>query len=72
VRGRGLLLGLKLNVPSAAFLSALRERRLLAVGATENVVRLLPPLIVAENHLEEAVSALSDACAFFEAKRKAV
>ena len=72
VRGQGLLLGLKLNVPSAAFLSALRERRLLAVGATENVVRLLPPLTVAENHLEEAVAALSDACASFEAKRKAV
>ena len=72
IRGRGLLLGLKLNVPNAAFLARLRENRLLAVGATENVARLSPPLNIEERHIKEAMAALSDACASFETERKAV
>ena len=46
VRGEGLLLGLKLHVPAAAFVARAREHGLLVVGSTENVVRLVPPLIV--------------------------
>ena len=72
VRGQGLLLGLKLNVPSAEFLSRLRDNYMLAVGATENVIRIVPPLIVNESHLDEAMAALTTTCASFEAKRKAV
>jgi acetylornithine/N-succinyldiaminopimelate aminotransferase len=72
IRGQGLLLGLKLNVPSAAFLDRLRGNRMLGVGATENVVRLAPPLIINESHLDEAVAALSRTCASFEAERQAV
>ncbi|HXJ03378.1 MAG TPA: aspartate aminotransferase family protein [Micropepsaceae bacterium] len=72
VRGRGLLLGLKLHVPAAAFIAKLRENRLLAVGATENVARLLPPLNIEEQHVKEAMGALMAACAAFETERKAV
>jgi acetylornithine/N-succinyldiaminopimelate aminotransferase len=72
VRGQGLLLGLKLHVPAAAFLARLRESGLLAVGATENVVRLAPPLIIDESHMSEAVQALSAACVSFETERQAV
>jgi acetylornithine/N-succinyldiaminopimelate aminotransferase len=72
VRGRGLLLGLKLHVPAAAFIARLRENRLLAVGATENVARLLPPLNIEEQHVKEALTALSSACAAFETDRQAV
>ena len=72
VRGRGLLLGLRLHVPAAAFMAHLRESRLLSVGATENVVRLLPPLNIEEQHVKEALTALSSACAAFETERKAV
>jgi acetylornithine/N-succinyldiaminopimelate aminotransferase len=72
VRGRGLLLGLKLHVPAAPFIARLRENRLLAVGATENVVRLLPPLNIEEAHVKEALTALASACAAFETERKAV
>jgi acetylornithine/N-succinyldiaminopimelate aminotransferase len=72
VRGRGLLLGLKLHVPAAPFIGRLRENRVLAVGATENVARLLPPLNIDEGHIEEAVEAISDTCRSFEAERKAV
>ena len=72
VRGDGLMLGLKLNVPAAAFIDRARANRLLVIGATENVVRILPPLIVEEQHLREAVMALSQTCVSFEAERKAV
>jgi acetylornithine/N-succinyldiaminopimelate aminotransferase len=72
VRGRGLLLGLRLHVPAAAFIARLRESRFLGVGATENVVRLLPPLNIEESHVKEAIAALVTACAGFETERKAV
>lgn len=72
VRGRGLMLGLKLNVPAAGFLVAMRDKKMLAVGATENVIRLIPPLIVDKNHLREAADILSTVCAGYEAKRKAI
>jgi acetylornithine/N-succinyldiaminopimelate aminotransferase len=72
VRGRGLLLGLRLHVPAAAFIASLRDKRLLAVGATENVARLLPPLNIEERHIKEANAALASACAGFEMERKAV
>ncbi|HEY4264080.1 MAG TPA: aspartate aminotransferase family protein, partial [Micropepsaceae bacterium] len=72
VRGRGLLLGLRLHVPAAAFIAKLRENRLLAVGATENVARLLPPLNIEERHVKEAMRALMTACAAFETERQAV
>jgi acetylornithine/N-succinyldiaminopimelate aminotransferase len=72
VRGRGLLLGLRLHVPAAAFIARLRENHFLGVGATENVVRLLPPLNIEERHVKEAMAALVTACAGFETERKAV
>jgi acetylornithine/N-succinyldiaminopimelate aminotransferase len=72
VRGRGLLLGLKLNVPAPAFIAKLRENRLLGVGATENVARLLPPLNIEERHVREAITALMATCEAFETERKAV
>jgi acetylornithine/N-succinyldiaminopimelate aminotransferase len=62
VRGEGLLIGLKAVVPSADLVNALREQKLLTVGAGENVVRLLPPLIVSEAELEESVARLERAC----------
>jgi acetylornithine/N-succinyldiaminopimelate aminotransferase len=72
VRGRGLLLGLRLHVPAASFIARLRESRFLGVGATENVVRLLPPLNIEERHVKEAMAALMAACVSFETERKAV
>ncbi|WP_439923241.1 aspartate aminotransferase family protein [Nitrobacter sp. JJSN] len=63
VRGEGLLIGLKAVVPSSDLVSALREEKLLTVGAGENVVRLLPPLIIGEAEIEESVRRLERACA---------
>jgi len=62
VRGQGLLLGVKAKVPNTELIDALRERGLLSVAAGDNVVRLLPPLIVNEAQVREAVSILNDAC----------
>ena len=63
MRGEGLLIGVKAVVPSGDLVAALRDEKLLTVGAGDNVVRLLPPLIVTEAEIEEAVQRLERACA---------
>jgi len=72
LRGQGLMLGLKLRVPNTDFVTAARKQGLLIVGAGENVVRLLPPLIVTEEQVRDAVKLLSTAAAEFEAQKKTV
>ncbi len=62
VRGQGLLLGLKCRVPNTEFADALRARGMLVVGAGDNVVRLVPPLIISQEHVREAIGILNDAC----------
>ncbi len=71
VRGEGLLIGLKAVVPSGDLVTALRNEKLLTVGAGENVVRLLPPLIVTEAEIEEAVLRLERVCVKFSKARGA-
>ena len=63
VRGEGLLLGLRCVVPNGQLVDALREERLLAVGAGDNVVRLVPPLVVTEAEVGDAMGMLDRACA---------
>jgi acetylornithine/N-succinyldiaminopimelate aminotransferase len=63
VRGEGLLIGVKAVVPSGDLVAALRDQKLLTVGAGENVVRFLPPLIVNEAEIDSAVGSLERACA---------
>ena len=63
VRGEGLLIGIKAVMPSTNLVAALRDQKLLTVGAGDNVVRFLPPLIVSEAEVEEAVQRLDRACA---------
>jgi acetylornithine/N-succinyldiaminopimelate aminotransferase len=65
VRGRGLMVGLKCVVPSTEFNEALRRHKMLAVLAGDNVVRLVPPLIIEDSHLDEAMAAIDAACAEF-------
>ena len=62
VRGQGLLLGLKCKVPNNELIDALRERGLLTISAGDNVVRILPPLIITEEHVREAIGIMNDAC----------
>jgi acetylornithine/N-succinyldiaminopimelate aminotransferase len=70
IRGQGLMLGLKLKVPNAEFVNAARRTGLLMVGAGDNVVRLLPPLIITEEHVREAMEKLSAAAKTFETNSK--
>ncbi len=65
VRGAGLLLGLRCIPPNTEIIDKLIENGLLTVGAGENVIRLLPPLIIEDSHVEEAMSALDRAAASF-------
>jgi acetylornithine/N-succinyldiaminopimelate aminotransferase len=62
VRGEGLLVGIKAVVPSGDLVNALRDQKLLTVGAGDNVVRFLAPLIVTESEIEESVKRLESAC----------
>jgi acetylornithine/N-succinyldiaminopimelate aminotransferase len=68
VRGTGLLMGLKMVVPNTEFVAALREEGLLTVGAGENVIRLIPPLIIGEAEVRVATDAIERAAAKFSAK----
>src|ERR1700741_477704 len=70
VRGEGLLIGVKAVVPSAALVAALRNEKLLTVGAGENVVRFLAPLIVSESEIDHSVQCLERACADLAGKVK--
>jgi acetylornithine/N-succinyldiaminopimelate aminotransferase len=63
IRGEGLLLGLKAVVPAGDLVDALRAEKMITVGAGDNVVRLLPPLIISEQEAGEAVERIDKACA---------
>ena len=67
VRGEGLMLGIKCRVTNTDLVAALRDEKMLAVGAGDNVVRLLPPLNIEEAHLEEAMEKLMAACGKLDA-----
>ena len=55
-RGFGLLLGLKCRIPNTELMSRLRDKQLLVATAGDNVLRILPPLIVEESHIDVALS----------------
>ena len=67
VRGEGLMIGLKFRVPNTEVIAALRANRMLSAGAGDNVVRLLPPLIIDDSHVEEALGILERTAAAFQA-----
>jgi acetylornithine/N-succinyldiaminopimelate aminotransferase len=70
VRGEGLLIGLRAAIPYGDLVNALRDEKLLSVGAGENVVRLAPPLVVGEAEVAEAVARIDRACAKIESAQK--
>lgn len=62
IRGKGLLKGVKLKVDNLTFMNLLFENKLLVVKASENVIRLLPPLTVNKSEIDEAISIIHKAC----------
>lgn len=70
IRGQGLMLGIKPKAPSSELMAAMRAEHLLAVPAGENVIRLIPPLVLTAedvreglNRIERALTTLHDASA---------
>jgi acetylornithine/N-succinyldiaminopimelate aminotransferase len=66
-RGHGLMMGLRTVVPNTDFITAARAQKLLLIGAGDNVARLLPPLIISDAEISEAVNRIEAACAAIEA-----
>jgi len=71
VRGDGLLVGLRAIVPAGELVNAIRAEKMLTVAAGDNVVRLLPPLIISEQEMAEGVARLDRACARLSGSNKA-
>lgn len=61
IRGEGLMLGIKAKIPTADMLKAIRAEKLLAVPAGDNVIRLLPPLIVSAEEARDGMARLERA-----------
>ncbi|WP_374410745.1 aspartate aminotransferase family protein [Novosphingobium colocasiae] len=67
VRGKGLFIGLKLKVEPRAFVAHMRDNHgLLTVSAGDNVVRVLPPLVIDDSHIDEFMEKLSAAAASYQ------
>jgi acetylornithine/N-succinyldiaminopimelate aminotransferase len=71
VRGVGLMLGIRMKTDSRAFVNYLRTKGLLTVAAGDNVMRVLPPLVIEESHIREFVDLLSAAAGEYEAPAEA-
>jgi acetylornithine/N-succinyldiaminopimelate aminotransferase len=71
VRGLGLMLGIKMKADSRAFVTYLRDHGLLTVAAGDNVMRVLPPLVIEDAHIAEFVERLSEAARHYEVPQAA-
>ena len=72
MRGRGLFIGLKMKVEPRAFVAHMRDHHgLLTVSAGDNVVRIIPPLVIDDSHMDEFMEKLSAAAASYHPEAKA-
>jgi len=71
VRGKGLLIGLKLKTSNREFMQHARDQHLLIAGGGDNCVRLLPPLNLTLAEASEAIEKLEASCEAARAKAKA-
>jgi len=62
IRGKGFLIGIQLHKDQTIFIKKLMENRLLTIRASENVIRILPPLNVKKNELDQALKIISKVC----------
>ena len=72
VRGKGLLLGIKMRTESRPFVAHLRDNHgLLTVAAGDNTVRVIPPLVIDDTHIDEFMERLSAGAASYRAPEAA-
>ena len=62
IRGRGLLIGIKVFKNQTTFIKKLMDNKLLTIRAAENVIRILPPLNVKKNEIDKALKIISKVC----------
>jgi acetylornithine/N-succinyldiaminopimelate aminotransferase len=62
IRGKGLLIGVKLKTPNREFMEHTRDAHLLIAGGGDNCVRFLPPLIITHDEVREALGRFETAC----------
>ena len=62
IRGRGLLLGIQLNIDQMKFIKKLMDNNLLTIRAAENVVRVLPPLNVKKSEINQSLKIIKKVC----------
>jgi len=72
VRGTGLMLGVKMKVEPRGFVAHLRDNhQLLTVSAGDNTLRLVPPLVIDEGHIDEFFEKLSAGAASYQSEAAA-
>ena len=62
IRGRGFLIGLQLFKDQTNFINALMKEKLLTIKAAENVIRILPPLNVKKDEINQALKIINKVC----------
>ena len=62
IRGRGLLIGIKLHKDQIIFIKKLMDHNLLTIRAAENVIRILPPLNVKKKEIDQALKIIKKVC----------
>jgi acetylornithine/N-succinyldiaminopimelate aminotransferase len=71
IRGKGLLIGIKLIPNNREFMAAARDQKLLVAGGGDNLVRLLPPLVLTLDEAREAIEKFEKTCEAMRAKAAA-
>jgi acetylornithine/N-succinyldiaminopimelate aminotransferase len=69
IRGKGFLLGIKSKINNSIFIDKLRNNGLLIVGASENIIRILPPLNVTKKELKIALKIIEKTCMDINSKK---
>ena len=62
IRGKGLLIGIQVHKNQVNFIKKLMDNKLLTIKAAENVVRILPPLNVKKNEIDQAIKIIKKVC----------
>ena len=62
IRGKGLLIGIQVHKNQVNFIKKLMDNKLLTIKAAENVVRILPPLNVKKNEIDQAIKIINKVC----------
>ena len=61
IRGKGLMLGIESKIKNEVLIKEMINYKLLTVKASQNVIRILPPLILEEKHVDEAILKINKA-----------